>query len=280
MTQTLIDPQPMSEQPQHSIVAMPRPRPVGSQNVSGPWVLIVGASSAIGRAIARRWAMSGANVILAGRDVDDINRTAADVRIRSGQIVEVAPFDATAFATHEAFWADCLRRAGGKIDGVILLHGLLPDQSIAQDDLEVARQVLDVNFTSAVSLLTLAGADFAGRKQGFLCVFSSVAGDRGRQSNYVYGAAKAGLTAYLQGLRNRMHHLHVTVTTVKPGFVDTGMTWGLPGLFLVASPDKVAEDVFRAVQKKKSVIYTPFFWRYIMLIIKSVPESIFKRMKM
>jgi len=245
-----------------------------------PWVLVVGASSGIGRAIARRWALAGSNVILAGRDIEDMNRSAADLRIRSGHRVEVVPFDALAFDTHESFWRECKSRAGGTIDGVIMLHGNLPAQSDAQADVNVARAAIDTNFTSAVSILSLAANDFEANRHGFVCVFSSVAGDRGRQSNYVYGSAKAGLTTFLQGLRVRLFKSGVSVVTVKPGFVDTGMTWGLPGMFLVAHPKSVADDVYRAVEKGKPTIYTPFFWRYIMMIIKSVPDFIFKRMKM
>ena len=120
---------------------------------------------------------------------------------------------------------------------MVLLHGFLPLQSEAQTDVDLARQAIEINFTSAVSLLSFAANDLERRRRGFLCVFSSVAGDRGRQSNYVYGSAKAGLTTFLQGLRNRLFKSHVAVITVKPGFVDTAMTWGLPGLFLVALPE-------------------------------------------
>lgn len=256
------------------------PHGSGVKPGTGGWVLIIGASSAIGRALARKWASAGSDIILAGRDLDDINRTAADLRIRSGRRVEVASFDAMAFDTHEAFWRDCQTRAGGALAGVIILHGQLPDQSAAQSDLATARQAIDVNFVSAVSVLTLAANDFERAQRGFICVFSSVAGDRGRQSNYVYGSAKAALSTYLGGLRNRLARSHVHVLTVKPGFVDTAMTWGLPGLFLVAQPSCVADDVYSAVERGRSTIYTPWFWRYIMLIIKSVPEFIFKRMKM
>lgn len=260
------------------------PAPAGhfaqDKAATGGWVLVIGASSAIGRAVARQWADAGSNLLLAGRDLDDIRRTAADLRIRSGRQVQEIGFDALKFDAHEAFWRECLARTGGALDGVIMLHGQLPAQSQAQADVAVAREAIDVNFISAVSVLTLAANDFEARKSGFLCVFSSVAGDRGRQSNYIYGSAKAALSTFLQGLRNRLAPSHVNVLTVKPGFVDTAMTWGLPGMFLVASPEKVAADVHRAVLHKRSEIYTPWFWRYIMLIIKSVPEFVFKRMKM
>jgi decaprenylphospho-beta-D-erythro-pentofuranosid-2-ulose 2-reductase len=252
----------------------------GSSNIASPWVLIVGASSGIGRAVAKRWASAGSDVLLAGRDVEDLDRSAADLRLRYGRRAEVVSFDALDFASHEAFWRDCLDRAGGDLAGVVMLHGWMPPQADAQSDFALARKAIDTNYTSAVSLLTLAANDFEKKKRGFLCVFSSVAGDRGRQSNYAYGSAKAALSAFLQGLRNRLFKSGVTVLTVKPGFVDTAMTWGLPGLFLVATPEKVADDAFKAVGKGRAEIYTPFFWRYIMLIIKSVPEFVFKRMKL
>jgi decaprenylphospho-beta-D-erythro-pentofuranosid-2-ulose 2-reductase len=245
-----------------------------------PWVLVVGASSGIGRAVARRWARAGSDVLLAGRDVEDLERSAADLRLRCGRRAEVIAFDALDFDSHESFWRECLDRAGGDLAGVVMLHGWMPAQTDAQNDFALARKAIDTNYTSAVSLLTLAANDFEQKKRGFLCVFSSVAGDRGRQSNYAYGSAKAALTAFLQGLRNRLFKSGVTVLTVKPGFVDTAMTWGLPGLFLVATPEKVADDVFVAVGKRRAEIYTPWFWRYIMLIIKSVPEFVFKRMKL
>jgi short-subunit dehydrogenase len=264
----------------HTITAALQPRPEIIEPAGGEWVLIVGASSAIGRAVARRWAQAGHDLILAGRDLEDIGRTAADLRVRTDRRIEVLPFDAMAFDTHETFWKTCTDRAGGALHGVIILHGQLPTQADAQADFPAARQAIDVNFTSAASLLTLAANDFETQRHGFLCVFSSVAGDRGRQSNYVYGSAKAALTTFLGGLRVRLFKSGVHVLTVKPGFVDTGMTWGLPGMFLVAEPRKVADDVYQAVKKGKSEIYTPWFWRYIMLIIKSVPDLVFKRMKM
>ena len=209
---------------------------------SAAWVLIVGASSAIGRAVAHRWARAGSNLILAGRDLNDINRSADDLRVRYGNRVEILSFDALAFDTHGEFWRECTKRADGALGGVIILHGQLPLQSDGQADFFVARRAIDVNFSSVVSLLTLAANDFEAKRSGFLCVFSSVAGDRGRQSNYVYGSAKAALSAFLQGLRNRLFKRGVKVLTVKPGFVDTGMTWGLPGMFLVASPGSRCGD--------------------------------------
>ena len=139
---------------------------------------------------------------------------------------------------------------------------------------------MQVNYGSAVDLLEPIAAQMERRGAGFIVVVSSVAGDRGRQSNYHYGAAKGALSLYTQGLRNRLFKAGVTVLTVKPGFVDTAMTWGLPGLFLVASPRRVARDITRALRRRRSVIYTPGFWRGIMFMIRSIPEPVFKRMKL
>jgi short-subunit dehydrogenase len=273
MTTTLIDPQNQLAPAPHAAASV-------GKAVTGGWVVVVGASSAIGRAVAKRFAMAGHDIILAGRDVNDLDRSAADLRVRYGHRAETAPFDALAFDTHEAFWRSCQDKAPEGIAGIVVVHGQLPTQAEAQSNLQIAREAIDVNFVSVVSLLTYVANDLEARKHGFICVFSSVAGDRGRQSNYVYGSAKAALSTFLGGLRVRLFKSGVHVTTIKPGFVDTAMTWGLPGLFLVASPQRVAEDTFKAVTHGRSQIYTPFFWRYIMLIIRSVPEVIFKRMKM
>jgi short-subunit dehydrogenase len=154
------------------------------------------------------------------------------------------------------------------------------DQSVAQTNFAEARRMIDTNYTSAVSILNLVANYFEQRREGFVCALSSVAGDRGRQSNYIYGSTKAALDAYLEGLRVRLAKARVPVLTVKPGFVDTRMTWGLKGMFLVASPKRVAHDVCRAIRKRKNVIYTPWFWGGIMLIIRNIPRFLFKRMKM
>jgi short-subunit dehydrogenase len=244
------------------------------------WVLIVGASSGIGRAVAHRWAAAGNDLLLAGRDTQDLNHSAADLAIRYRIRAEVCQFDALDFKAHQAFWQDYLSRAGGTLEGVIIVHGSLPVQEEAQKDLELLHRTIDTNYTSAASLLTLAANEFESRRAGFICVFTSVAGDRGRQSNYVYGSAKAGLSAFTQGLRNRLFKSNVTIVTVKPGFVDSAMTWGLPGMFLVAQPDRIANDAFKAVRKRRSEIYSPWFWRYIMLVIKLIPDVIFKRMRL
>ncbi len=243
-------------------------------------VLIIAATSAIARGIAAELARDGRSLILAARDVDEAERIAADLRLR--HIVDVAAvrYDALDFDSHPNFFQQCLDLSGGALGGVIMCQGHMAPQAVAQNDPAETRRIIDINYTSAASLLNLAAAHFEPRRRGFICGISSVAGDRGRQSNYIYGSAKAGFTTFLQGLRNRLTPAGVAVLTVKPGFVDTAMTWGLPGMFLVASPQKVGRDVRRAIAKGKATIYTPWFWWGIMNIIKSVPEPIFRRMKM
>ncbi len=256
-----------------------------STPVSPAPVLILGATSAIARALAHEMAHQGHRLVLAARDEAELNAVSADVRLRFNIDVAALRFDATDFSSHPSFFADALQAFPEGLGGVILCHGLLGDAMQARSNRDLCRQIIDVNFTSAVSVLELAAAHFeahgaAGR--AFICAISSVAGDRGRQSNYIYGSSKGALTIYLQGLRNRLFPAGVAVITIKPGFVDTAMTWGLlkPNSPIVASPQRVARDIARAIRRRSNVVYTPFFWRAIMRIIKSIPEPIFKRLKL
>jgi NAD(P)-dependent dehydrogenase (short-subunit alcohol dehydrogenase family) len=246
----------------------------------GDQVLILGAASGIARAIAQRLAAQGHQLILAGRDTADLQRTAADLGIRFGATPRVLAFDATDLAGHRAFFARCLHACGGELDGIVFCYGLLAPQADLDRDDGLARRLIDVNFTSPALLLAAAAAYMQPRGRGYLCVLSSVAGDRGRPSNYLYGASKAALTAYLDGLRARLYHAGVDVVTVKPGPVDTPMTWGRPGMALLADPQRVAADVCRAIRWHRGTIYTPWFWRPIMAVIRAMPETIFKRMKL
>src|SRR4029077_14251841 len=172
-----------------------------------------------------------------------------DLALRHGVRVESRPFDALALDTHRVFVEDCRKASEDSLIGVVLCFGYQGDQALAEKDIGEARRILDTNLLGAVSILSLFAAYFEGRRDGFLCALSSVPGDRGRRSNYIYGAAKAGLTVFLQGLRNRLFASGVTVTTIKPGFVDTPMTWGRPGVFLVASPRAAARSIVKAVLK-------------------------------
>lgn len=243
-------------------------------------ILILGATSSIARAIAGRFAAAKQRLILAGRNLEELQKTATDLRIRYQVEAWPAHFDALDFAAHPAFFQQCLTRAGGDLAGVVLCHGYMADQQLAQKDFAETQRMIDTNYTSAASILNLCANYFEQERKGFVCALSSVAGDRGRQSNYLYGSTKAALDAYLEGMRIRLAKAGVPVLTVKPGFVDTRMTWGLKGMFLVASPDQVARDVYRAVTRKKDVLYTPWFWAHIMRIIRNIPRFIFKKMKM
>ena len=246
----------------------------------GQTVLILGAASVIARAVAVEFARRGFDLLLAGRDLQELDSIAADLRLRYGVKAQRQPFDALAFETHRAFVEDCRKASKDSLAGVVLCFGYLGDQTVAEKDPEEARRILDTNLLGAVSILGLWASHFEARKEGFLCALSSVAGDRGRQSNYIYGAAKAGLTVFLQGLRNRLFSSGVAVITIKAGFVDTPMTYGRPGLFLVASPEKAAGQIAKAVLRRKDESYVPGFWRPIMFLIRCIPERVFKRMRL
>jgi short-subunit dehydrogenase len=243
-------------------------------------VLVLGAASAIARAVAGEFARRGFDLLLAGRDREELDKVAADLALRHGVAAQGRAFDALAFDSHPAFFEACRAASRDTLSGAVLCFGYLGEQSAAQKDPAEARRVLDTNLVGAVSILSLVATHLVQKRGGFLCGLFSVAGDRGRQSNYVYGAAKAGLTVYLQGLRNRLFASGVTVTTIKPGFVDTQMTWGRPGLFLVASPQAAARSIVKAVLKGEDQAYVPGFWRPVMFLIRLIPEKIFKRMRL
>ena len=243
-------------------------------------VLILGATSGIASALAKEFAAHKYDLVLGGRDRDELSALASDLSLRNSVRASVLAFDALDTQTHAAILTSFLTEAGNALAGAVVCIGYLGDQAKAQVDWDEARLILETNFTGCVSALNILANHFELRRTGFICALSSVAGDRGRQSNYHYGAAKAGLSVYLQGLRNRLFPAGVKVITVKPGFVDTRMTYGRPGLFLLASPESVAQGIFTAIVKGKSVVYLPWFWRPIMLIVRSIPETIFKRLKM
>ncbi len=242
-------------------------------------VVVLGSTSAIARAVAIEYGMQGYGVVVAARDQEENEIIAEDIRVRCNVEVFALRFEAEDYASHPAFVEQCRTLLNDTLVGVVFGVGYLEPQAVAQNDFAVARKIIDANYTGAVSVLELFAKYFQERRRGFIAGVSSVAGDRGRQSNYVYGSAKAAFTTYLQGLRNRLHPAGVRVITIKPGFVDTKMTFGMQNLFLVAAPEKAGHDIVRAIDKGKDVVYTPWFWRYIMLIMRHVPERIFKRTK-
>jgi len=243
--------------------------------------VIVGATSEIGRHVACELARAHKSVIVAARSREDLAVLASDLRLRTAASVVPICWEATSFVQHNDFLKNCLA-AVGEIEGIVVCHGFLAEQREAEHDWTLAQKTIDVNFTASVALLNVFANYFETRSRGYICGISSVAGDRGRQSNYLYGAAKAAFSTYMAGLRNRLYSHGVYVITVKPGFVDTSMTWGKlnPDSWLVASPERVARDVATAIQKRKNVVYSPRKWRWIMLIIRLIPEWLFKRLQL
>jgi decaprenylphospho-beta-D-erythro-pentofuranosid-2-ulose 2-reductase len=244
--------------------------------------LILGATSGIARAVSHALAKRGCRLVLAARNAGELERLATDLKIRHQAAVESVAFDALDFAGHAAFVQRSTKVFESGLDGVVLCYGYMVDQSLAQADFAEAQRTIDVNFTSAVSVLERLADYFSQRRAGVIAAISSVAGDRGRQTNYLYGASKAGLSAYLQGLRNRLFHAGVHVLTIKPGYVATAMTDGLvnPNSPLLATPEQVAHDIDRALRRRQNVLYTRWFWRPIMMIIRALPEPLFKRLKL
>ncbi len=238
--------------------------------------LILGANSDIGRAIAHRYAKAGWDLYLAARNADRLDGDVSDLKLRYGIEARALEFDATQFNQHITF----ARMLDPRPELVFCVFGYLGDQAKAQTDWQEASQIIEVNYTGAVSILNAFAEEMQARQKGVIVGISSVAGDRGRASNYFYGSAKAGFTAYLSGLRNRLsaQQTGVHVLTVKPGYVKTRMTEGMKlSPLLTASPKQVANDIYRAVQNRKNTIYSLWMWRFIMLIIRLMPEGMFKK---
>lgn len=247
----------------------------------GQRALVLGAKSMIAQAVAERLACSHQyDLILAARDSGQLTPFAADLGLRTGRAIALLEFDAldTDGLTE---LPERARQAGGDFDLAVLVFGYLGDQRRAEKESDEILRILNTNYTGAVLALTHLAGYLAERGQpGGIIAIGSVAGDRGRASNYVYGSAKGGLALFLQGLRNRLSGTGIHVLTVKPGFVATPMTEGMEGLFLVASPGRVARDIVTGYQRARDVLYTPWFWRYIMLLIRCIPERIFKRLSL
>ncbi len=248
-------------------------------NLSRKAAVILGGASAVARYLALEFAKDGYDLVLADFDRDENERIAADIRTRTGRRCVPMFFDALAFDTHEGFVRECESVLGQAPEGVVLCFGFMPEQLAAQADFSLARRSIDTNFTGAVSILERYAAIFEARRHGFIAAISSVAGDRGRKANYLYGAAKGGLTRYLEGLRNRLHAAKVAVITIKPGFMDTKMTYGMPlPAPLVATPPQAARVMYAAIRKRKNNVHVLWFWRFIMIIIRHIPEWQFKKM--
>src|ERR1700688_1614345 len=240
-------------------------------------ILILGATSPIARALAAQFAREdGADLYLAARDTAEGDRVAQDLNVRSERAVHSGAFDAADFNGHPDFVRGVIERLGG-LDGVVVAFGTLGDETTAQSDPAEALKTIAANFTGAVSIMTLAAEHLKAQGRGFIIVLASVAGDRGRAKNYVYGSAKGALALFAGGLRGRLANSGVHVMTAKLGTVDTRMTWGREGALLTIAPTKAADLIYRAYRKRAEVVYVPWFWRFIMGAVRMIPEKRFKR---
>jgi len=240
-------------------------------------VLVVGAGSAIAEQTARLLAQRGDSLFLVGRQATALEALRADLKVRGAGALGTCVMDANDFNAHEAMLEEAEQSLGG-LDTVLIAHGTLSDQKKCETSVELTLQELSTNGLSVAALLTRIATRFEARKAGTIVVISSVAGDRGRQSNYVYGSAKALVTAFTSGLRQRLFKSGVDVITIKPGFVDTPMTAAFPKGPLWAKPDQIAKQIVRAMDRGAAVVYLPWFWRLIMFVIRSIPESVFRRL--
>ena len=242
-------------------------------------VMLIGATSAIATATAQRYAARGARLYLLARDAERLALMARDLEVRGAPAVHTAVCDLGATFEAETLIAAAQRDLEG-LDVVVIAHGVLPEQSACEQDVALLRAAFEINTLSTLALLTPLANLMQSQRSGTIAVLSSVAGDRGRQSNYVYGASKAALDAFLSGLRNRLAKHGVQVLTIKPGFVDTPMTAAFKKGPLWATPESIADGIVRAVDKKRDVVYLPWFWRGIMLVIRAIPERVFKRLSL
>lgn len=242
-------------------------------------IIIFGATSTIAQEAAKIFAASHHRLFLIGRNEQHLSAIANDLKLRGAQKVDYECCDLIKLEYHPQLIENAIKSLG-HADIVLIAHGTLPNQKQCENNFSDTYSELKTNLISSMSLLTILANYFEKRKAGCIAVISSVAGDRGRQSNYVYGAAKAGLNVFLQGLRNRLHHANVQVVTIKPGFVDTAMTQHFKKGLLWARPEKVAKNIVKAIYKNSSDVYTPGFWRYIMLGIRLIPEAVFCRLRL
>jgi decaprenylphospho-beta-D-erythro-pentofuranosid-2-ulose 2-reductase len=265
-----------AEQP----LVMRTEREPGAGGGHGPRkILVLGATSGMAEACIRLWANRGDALYLVARNADKLAVVAADARTRGASHVDSAVADLDDTAAHAEVLAHAINSLGG-LDVAFLALGVLGDQSEAERSAAAAERILHTNFTAPVSLLTWLANYTAQRKAGTLAVLSSVAGERGRKSNYVYGSSKAGLTAFVDGLRNRIDREGVRVMTIKPGPVKTAMTETMKGSAKFADVEAVAEALVKAIDKGTDVVYVPGIWRVIMAVIRVIPERVFKKLNL
>lgn len=239
-------------------------------------ILTIGATSAIAHETLKHFANEGAEMFLVGRNVAKLQVVADDLRVRGATDVTTFVLDMNELDQHAPLLEQA-RQTLGQIDLLFVAYGILPDQKECETDVEVALHSFNTNATSVISLLTLATPIFEQQQQGTIAVISSVAGDRGRRYNYLYGSAKAAVSTFLQGLRAHLFHYNVAVITIKPGPIDTPMTANHRKSLLFTSQEKAGTLIYQAIIKRKQTVYVPWFWKVIMGVIKIIPEAIFKR---
>ena len=241
-------------------------------------VVVLGATSGIALEVERQLARLGCELLLVARSAQRLAELHGDLAVRGAQHVFTYAADLACVQQHAAIF-DFARRTFPDFDTVLLAYGSMHDQRDSENSIDILLEELQVNFVSATAILTLFAADLERRRTGCLAAITSVAGDRGRRSNYVYGSAKGALSLFLQGLRSRLHPAGVRVITIKPGPVQTPMTDHLPNAARFADPDQVARDIVRALERRSpDVLYTPKVWRYVMKAVQEIPETVFKRL--
>ncbi len=241
-------------------------------------ILIIGANSAIATAVARQYAQRGDQLFLVGRDASRITTLSADLTVRGATAVSQEILDLADTHRHNALVEKAFEQMGC-IDLALICHGTLPQQEDCERDFDALLEGLKVNTLSTLSLLTELGNRFEQQGSGKIAVITSVAGDRGRRSNYAYGASKAMVSTYLQGFRGRMHAHGVDVIDIRPGLVDSPMTSEIKKGLLFSSPDRVARCVVKGIERRRTTLYAPGYWRFIMLVVRLIPDSLFKRLK-
>jgi short-subunit dehydrogenase len=241
-------------------------------------ILIIGATSAIASACARLWAAQGASLFLVGRDTEKLDALAGDLTVRGASASHPWQMDANDASAH-SLMLDAALQVLGSFDIVLMAHGTLPDQAACEADAMLALREFQTNGTSVIALLTILAKQFESQRSGAIGVITSVAGDRGRPSNYVYGSAKAAVSTFCGGLRARLFKFGVSVTDIRPGFVATPMTrdLSLPGV-LVAQPDAGGRRIVAGITLGADVLYVPGFWWLLMVVIRCIPRFLFKRM--
>ena len=242
-------------------------------------IVIIGAASAIASHTAKSFARDEAHLFLVDISMGRLEAVRDDIMARHKTKIDLFEMNVNDFDKHQEMLDTAVETMNG-LDAVLIAHGTLPNQEDAQKDINIALREVSTNGTSVISIASLAANYFEEKGNGCIAVISSVAGDRGRQSNYIYGTAKGMVSIFLQGLRNRLSKKNIPVVTIKPGFVDTPMTAHLPKNPLYASPESVGQAIYKAMKSGKDIAYVPGYWKLIMMIIKMIPEFIFKKLSL